>query len=78
MPNGEEINERLEFQERIKKLPVEDRTTETALMVYDLSQKIDVVIDSKISKKVGAVSGGITAAITSIIIGVIHYFITRR
>ena len=74
MSNGKDINERLEFQERIKIMPIEERTTETALMIYDLSHKFDGCVNIKGSKKAGAVSGGITATIISVVIAVIEYF----
>lgn len=40
MANGDEINSRLEFKERIGKLPPEERIVEVALMVYDLNEKV--------------------------------------
>ena len=74
MPNGKQINDRLEFQERIKSLPVEERTTETALMVYDLTHKFD---EYATGKRDGAITGGISGTITGILIGVIGYFTNR-
>jgi len=38
MPNGEELNDRLEFQEHIEKLSQPDRMKEVALMLYDHCQ----------------------------------------
>lgn len=72
MSNGKEINERLEFQERIKVMESEERTVETALMVYDLGRRFDECIDNK--KKVSAISGGISGAIIAGIIALIEYF----
>ena len=71
--NGEAINERLEFQERIKGLPLEDRTTETALMIYDHSHKVDEAIDTNKNKKISAISGGITGGIMGGIMIAIEY-----
>ena len=72
--NGEAINERLEFQERIKGLPPEERTMETALMLYDLSHKFDEAIDTNKNKKISAISGGITGGIMGGIMVAIEYF----
>ncbi len=72
MSNGEYINERLEFQERIKTMPPDERTMETALMVYDLGRKFDECIANK--KRVSALSGGISGAIIAGIIALIEYF----
>jgi len=67
MANGEAINERLEFQEKMESLPLEKRTTETALMMYDLSLKFDEAMSDK--KRVSMATSSITAAI---IIGVVE------
>ncbi len=74
MANGEQINERLEFQERMKGLPTDfDRTMETALMLYDLSHKFDEAIDTNKNKKISAISGGITGGIMGGIMLLIEY-----
>ena len=78
MPNGKEINDRLEFQERIKSLAIEERTTETALMIYDLNHKFDEYLDPLKGKRDGAITGGISGAIIGIVIGVINYFTNRN
>ncbi len=70
MPNGEQINDRLEFQKRIKDMPLEERTSETALMVYDLSHKFDTLsFRGEVSRKTVATTSGITSAV---IIGIIE------
>lgn len=88
MPNGEELNEQLEFEERIKDMPSEDRTIFIAKQAYALTNKfgsierkvdaLDVKFDNfngvGISKKTSAVSGGITGGIIAVAIALIEYF----
>ena len=75
-PNGDELNEQLEFEERIKAMTPDDRTIFIAKQVYSLSEKVsdlDTKLDTfnggGISKKTSATTGGITAAV---IVGVIE------
>lgn len=76
MPNGEALNENLEFIERIKRMPPDERSLEMARLTYSLVEKVDA-LDTKmdnlsmggISKKASAASGGITAAV---IIGIVE------
>lgn len=83
MPNGEDLNEQLEFEERIQKMSSDDRTIFIAKQTYALTNKFDG-IDRKvtalntrfdtfngvgISKKTSATTGGITAAV---IIGIVE------
>ncbi len=77
MPNGDVINDRLEFQERIKAMPVEERTTETALMIYDLITKVETLAVGGTSKKASAMSGGITGGIIAAGIALAEYFRPR-
>ena len=83
MPNGEALNEELEFEERMKAKSPDDRTIFIAKQTYALINKfdsmdkkvdaLDVKFDSfsvgGVSKKASAASGGITAAI---IVGIIE------
>ncbi len=75
MPDSE-LNEQLEFEERIKAMPTDDRSIFTAKQIYMLSNKIDV-LNTKLdnfsgtgtSKKTVATTSGIT---TAIVIGIIE------
>jgi len=70
VPNGDELNEQLEFEERIKSMPAEDRVIFIAKQTYYLTTKVDS-LNTKLdnfsvtgnSKKTSATTGGITAAI---------------
>ncbi len=68
-PNGDVINDRLEFQERIKAMPIEERTTEAALMIYDLITKVESLSVGGTSKKTSAASGAVTAGV---VVGIIE------
>ncbi len=84
MPNGEALNEQLEFEERIKDMSLDDRTIFIAKQTYALTNKFDDIdrkiadLDTKFdsftieggsSKRVSAATGGITAAI---IVGIVE------
>ena len=83
MPNGDELNEQLEFEERIKAMPPDDRTLFIAKQTYVLSNKVDSIdkmvagLDTKfdnlsgvgINKKTVATTSGITSAF---IVGIIE------
>ncbi len=69
MPNGDDLNEQLEFEERIKAMTPEDRTVFIAKQVYALTSKVDTLAVGGISKRTSATTGGITAAV---IIGIVE------
>ena len=83
MPNGGELNEQLEFEERVKAMPADDRIIFIAKQAYALTSKFDSMnkkvddLDTKldnftiigVSKKTSATTGGITAAV---VIGIIE------
>ncbi len=69
MSNGEELNEQLEFEERIKTMTLDDRTVFIAKQVYALSTKVDSLTINGISKKASAASGAITA---SVVVGIVE------
>jgi len=89
MPDGNEINEQLEFIERIKAMPPDERSLETARLTYTLVSKVDV-LDTKVTsldtkfddcisgngsnKKTSAISGGVTGGIIATVIALIEYF----
>jgi len=92
MSNGEAINEQLEFMERIRQMPPDDRSLEMARLTYTLTGKVDglgktvAALDTKFdecitgtgtSKKASALSGGLSGMAMAIIIGVIEYFRPR-
>ncbi len=77
MPNGDSINDRLEYKERIKKLSPEGRLLETALMVYDLKLTVSECLDPRAPRKAGAVSGSVTGAIVAIVIGIAEWFVRK-
>jgi len=70
MSNGDELNEQLEFEERIKSMPPDERTIFIAKQTYALTNKFDS-LDKKldnyagmgVSRKTSAATGGITAAV---------------
>ena len=80
---ADELNEQLEFEERIKTMPPDDRTIFIAQQTYFLTSKVDKIntkvdcLDTKldnfaisgITKKTSATTGGITAAV---IIGIVE------
>jgi hypothetical protein len=73
---GDELNEQLEFEERIKAMSPDDRTIFIAKQTYALTSKVDAM-DVKLdgingggtTKKASALSGGITAGV---IVGIIE------
>jgi len=69
MPNGDELNEQLEFEERIKAMTAEDRAIFIAKQVYALTTKVDNLSITGTSKKAVATTSGIT---TAVIIGIIE------
>ena len=83
MPNGDELNDQLEFEERMKAKPPDDRTIFIAKQIYALTNKFDSIdkkvteLDTKldnctgmgINKKTVATTSGITSAI---IVGIIE------
>lgn len=83
MPNGDELNEQLEFEERIKAMPPEDRTIFISKQTYALTNKFDNLskqianLNTKfdnlngigVNKKTVATTSGITSAI---IVGLIE------
>lgn len=91
MPNGEQLNEQLEFEERIKAMLPDDRTVFIAKQVYTITTKFDDIdkkvtkLDGKVdnlslggvSKKTSAVSGGATGGIIAAIMIVVDYFLKR-
>ena len=68
-PESGDLNEQLEFEERIKTMSLDDRTVFIAKQVYALTTKVECLSVGGISKKASATSGGITAGI---IVGVIE------
>ena len=88
----EQLTDRLEFEDRIRNLSLEERSTFIAQQTYILVGKVDCLsgkfdaLDKKFDeygisgnahRKVGAVSGGITGALVAIVIGIIEYFRVR-
>ncbi len=69
MPNGDELNEQLEFEERIKKMSLDDRTIFIAKQTYALMNKFDGFGSSGVNKKTVATTSGIT---TAVIVGLIE------
>ncbi len=83
MANGEALNEQLEFEERIQKMPPDERTVFIAKQTYALTNKFDSIdkkvtdLDAKfdnfngigINKKTVATTSGIT---TAILIGIVE------
>ena len=65
MPNGDELNEQLEFEERIKAMTPDDRSIFIAKQVYALTGKVDTLASNGISKRMVATTSGIT--VTTII-----------
>lgn len=85
MPNGEALNEELEFEERIKNLSPDERSIFLAKQAYALTSKFDR-LEKKFdecsgmgyaNKKVSALSGGLTGGIAAVLIVVIQYFRSR-
>jgi len=68
MPS-DDLNEQLEFEERMKSMSPDDRTIFIAKQVYSLTNKVECLTGIGTSKKVVATTSGIT---TAIIIGVIE------
>ena len=68
-PNGDELNEQLEFEERIKNMPSDERTIFIAKQVYALANKVDALTVGGISKKTSAATSAIT---TSVMVGIIE------
>jgi len=60
MPNGEELNDQLEFEERIKAMTPDDRSVFIAKQVYALTTKVEAI--TSISKKAVVTTSGITTA----------------
>jgi hypothetical protein len=88
MPNGDALNDQLEFEERINTMDLNGRSIFNAKGIYALSIKVDVLndkfdaLDKKFdecldnggaNKKASAISGGITGGIVGVIIAVIEY-----
>ena len=70
MSNGDIINDRLEFQERIKKLPPEEQALEIALMVYDMKTEMSS-LGGGYSKKGSVLSAtSISAALIALFEGI--------
>ena len=76
MPNGDALNEQLEFEERIKSMTPDDRIIFVAKQTYALTTRFDI-LDTKldnlgvggVGKKTSVVSGGVTAGV---IVGIIE------
>jgi hypothetical protein len=92
MANGEDLNNQLEFIERITKMKPSERTLETARLTYSLVGKVDSLsskvdtLDTKFdecgitggnTKKTSAISGGAVAFVVSVIAGVVSYFTNK-
>ena len=84
MPNGVELNEQLEFEERMRALSSEERQIFISKQVYalndkfgELETKIDSISVIGVSKKTSALSGGITGGIIAGIITAVEY-LTKR
>jgi hypothetical protein len=85
MANGHEINEELEFKERIRKMTSEERTLFVAEQTYDLTntvsvlaKKFDDCLDPAQGRKAGALTGGITGTVTAILVGLANYFMGNK
>lgn len=63
MPNGDELNDQLEFEERIKAMTPDDRTVFIAKQVYALTNKVECLSTGGTTKKASAATSGITAAV---------------
>ena len=69
--NGDEINDRLEFKDRIKKLPAKERSIETAMMVYDLKVDVQKRTNNGFSKRGTIISA---TTVTAVILTVLEFF----
>ncbi len=77
MPNGEELNTQLEFKERVKAMPVEERTVFIAEQIFLLTQQITSLNIHATARKAGLTTGGVAGTVMAIIIGIINYFLRR-
>jgi len=71
MPNGDKLNEQLEFEERIRAMSLDDRTVFIAKQVYALAAKVEHLSTRGITNKASAATSGVTAAI---IVGIAEGF----
>jgi hypothetical protein len=62
-----ELNDKLEYKERIKNMTPEQRSIEVANMLYDLNQKVESYVGSGYSKR-GAIISATT--VTAIIVAI--------
>lgn len=69
MSNGDDLNDRLEFKERIKKLPPEDQTAEIAGILFDIKAEMTNIMGNGYSKKGSVISA---ATITAVFLGVVE------
>lgn len=87
MPDGEQLTNQLEFEERLRKMSIEEQSIFNAKQVYFLTTKVDN-LDKKFdtlstyvgecipshNKKTSAISGGISGGIIAAVIAIIEYF----
>ena len=80
MPNGNELNEQLEFEERIRRWSEPEQFI--ARQVYKMAsacpahdRRIKALEDN--TKKSAGITGGISGTITGTIVGIISYFTGR-
>lgn len=82
MPNGSEVNEKLEFKERIGKMSDRELAEDTAERTYDLAVRLislETCVDTSQTKlkQTGATSGGIAGTIAAAVAAFIYWLITE-
>jgi len=80
MPNGNYVNQELEFEKRITGMDDRDLLEFVARQNYDTSIKLDkhsfrITALENQSKKISGIFGGIAGTITAVIVGIINYFV---
>jgi hypothetical protein len=80
MPNGNYVNQELEFEKQIAGMGerallefVARQNYETCIRCDKHNQRITALENE--SKRISGITGGITGTITAIVIGVINYFV---
>ena len=80
MPNGNYVNQELDFEKRISKMPdrqllefVARQNYETSIQLGKHSSRITSLENQ--SRKISGIFGGIAGLISAIIVGIINYFV---
>ena len=82
MPNGNYVNQELEFEKRITGMGDRDLLEFVARQNYDTSIKLDkhgqrIFLLENQSKKISGIFGGIAGLISAIVVGTINYFVGK-